>query len=131
MGDAVMASFASESDAVAAAVAMLERCQIHHGALGLSVKLGVCAGACLAVRANERLDFFGTTVNLAARLQARAKGGQLVITEELASQPRVQTLIARFPKAPFKAALKGIAVEQNLLAVDVIPSSSGAGGGMP
>ena len=56
MGDAVMASFASESDAVAAAIAMLERCHVHHGELGLSVKLGVCAGACLAVRANERLD---------------------------------------------------------------------------
>jgi class 3 adenylate cyclase len=107
MGDAVMASFSSESDAVAAAIAMLERCDTHHGALGLSV-------------ANERLDFFGTTVNLAARLQARAKGGQLVITEELASHPRVQTLIVGFRKAPFRAALKGIAVEQNLLAIDVV-----------
>jgi class 3 adenylate cyclase len=84
------------------------------------VKLGVCAGACLAVRANERLDFFGTTVNLAARLQARAKGGQLVVTAELAAHPRVQELLAGFSKAPFKAALKGIAAEQDLFAVDVV-----------
>jgi class 3 adenylate cyclase len=120
MGDAVMASFASETDAVAAAVEMLQQCHAHHGELGLSVKLGVCAGACLAVRANERLDFFGTTVNLAARLQARATGGQLVVTGELVTNPRVQTLLAAFSKTPFKAALKGIAAEQELIAVDVV-----------
>lgn len=122
MGDAVMATFTSESDAVAAAVAMLKRCRERHGELGLSAKLGVSAGACLAVRANERLDFFGTTVNLAARLQARAKGGQLVVTKELATEPRVRALLAGFSQTPFRAALKGIAAEQDLLAVDVVAS---------
>jgi class 3 adenylate cyclase len=114
-----MASFTSEVDAVRAAIAMVERCQNRHGALGLSAKLGVCAGPCLAVRANERLDFFGTTVNLAARLQACAKGGQLVVMEELATHPSVNALIAPFVRTPFKAALKGIATEQALVAVDV------------
>jgi class 3 adenylate cyclase len=123
MGDAVMASFTSELDAVAAAVAMLRRCKERHGDLGLSVKLGVSAGACLAVRANERLDFFGTTVNLAARLQARAKGGQLVVTKELATQHRVHALLAGFSQVPFRAALKGIAAEQDLIVVDVIPTA--------
>jgi class 3 adenylate cyclase len=91
----------------------------------LSVKLGVSAGACLAVRANERLDFFGTTVNLAARFEARAKGGQLVVTKELAAHPRVQALLAGFSKTPFKAALKGIAAEQELLAVAVVSPNPG------
>ena len=109
MGDAVMASFTSESDAVAAAIAMVQRCHQRHGALGVSAKLGVGSGSCLAVRANERLDFFGTTVNLAARLQARAEGGQLVVTEELTGHPEVQALIAPFSRWPFKARLKGIA----------------------
>jgi class 3 adenylate cyclase len=119
MGDAVMASFTSETDAVAAAIEMLRRCRDRHGSLGVSAKLGVGAGPCLAVRANDHLDYFGTTVNLSARLQARADSGQLVVTRELGAQPAIQALIAPYGPTPFKAALKGIATEQDLLAVSV------------
>jgi len=120
MGDAVMATFPSEIDAVEAALAMIKRCRQRHGAQGLGAKLGVYAGPCLAVRANERLDFFGTTVNLAARLQAQAEGGQLVLTAEQAQQPAVRSLITHFKQSPFKAHLKGIASEQDLTRVDVL-----------
>ena len=119
MGDAVMATFPSAVDAVAAAVLMIERCRERHGELGLGAKLGVAAGPCLAVRANDRLDFFGTTVNLAARLQAKAHGGQIVVTEELATHPDIRARIASFPQAPLKATLKGISTEQHLIAIDV------------
>ena len=87
MGDAVMATFTSPVDAVGAAIRMIERCRERHGELGLGAKLGVAAGPCLAVRANDRIDFFGTTVNMAARLQAKAEGGQIVVTEELCAHP--------------------------------------------
>jgi adenylate cyclase len=120
MGDAVMASFTSPVDAVRASIRMIDRCRERHGALGLGAKLGVAAGPCLAVRANDRLDFFGTTVNMAARLQAKADGGQIVITEELANHPDIHAQITGFPRAPLKATLKGISAEQNLLAIDVI-----------
>jgi hypothetical protein len=119
MGDAVMASFVSEQDAIAAAISMARKCRERHGEIGLSAKLGVAAGPCLAVRANDRLDFFGTTVNLAARLQARASGGQLVLSRELAGHPEIAALLAPFPASPFRASLKGIATEQDLIAVDV------------
>jgi class 3 adenylate cyclase len=79
----------------------------------------VGAGPCLAVRANDRLDYFGSTVNLSARLQARAENGQLVVTRELAAQPEVSDLLAPFAQTPFRASLKGIAVEQELVAVTV------------
>jgi class 3 adenylate cyclase len=123
MGDAVMASFTSAVDAVAAAIRMIERCRERHGELGLGAKLGVAAGPCLAVRANDRIDFFGTTVNLAARLQAKAGGGQIVLTEELAAHPEIRAKIAGFPRSPLKATLKGISVEQHLIAIDVPPKS--------
>jgi class 3 adenylate cyclase len=120
MGDAVMASFASPVDAMRAAIRMIERCRERHGELGLGAKLGVAAGPCLAVRANDRLDFFGTTVNMAARLQAKAEGGQIVVAEELAAHPDIAVQIADFPRSPLKATLKGISAQQNLLAIDVI-----------
>jgi adenylate cyclase len=123
MGDAVMASFTSPVDAVEAAIRMVERCRERHGELGLGAKLGVAAGPCLAVRANDRIDFFGTTVNMAARLQAKAEGGQIVVTEELAAHPDIRSRIAAFPRAPLQATLKGISVAQHLVAIDVLPSS--------
>jgi class 3 adenylate cyclase len=122
MGDAVMATFTSPVDAVEAAVRMVERCRERHGELGLGAKLGVAAGPCLAVRANDRIDFFGTTVNMAARLQAKAEGGQIVVTEDLAAHPDICTRIAAFRRAPLRATLKGIAAEQHLVAIDVPPA---------
>ena len=124
MGDAVMASFTSSVDAVAAAIRMIEHCRDRHGALGLGAKLGVAAGPCLAVRANDRLDFFGTTVNLAARLQAKAEGGQIVVTEDLAAHPDVRARVDVYAKTPLKATLKGISAEQHLIAIDVLPRPS-------
>jgi class 3 adenylate cyclase len=126
MGDAVMATFTSPVDAVDAAIRMVERCRERHGDLGLGAKLGVAAGPCLAVRANDRIDFFGTTVNMAARLQAKAEGGQIVVTEDLAAHPDVRTRIAAFRRAPLKATLKGIAAEQHLVAIDVPPAATAA-----
>ncbi len=118
MGDAVMASFASAEDAVRAAIEMVAENDEAHGELGLGVKLGVHAGPCLAVRANDRLDFFGTTVNVAARLQAKAEAGHVVLTEELANDARVSAALGALPRRSFQTALKGIREEQRLAAVD-------------
>jgi class 3 adenylate cyclase len=115
MGDAVMATFASELDAVDAAVDMLKRCHQEHASLGLSAKLGVHAGPCLAVRANERLDFFGTTVNVAARLQAQAHGGELVLDQELAARPEVAARLEALPQRRFSAALRGLEGDRRLV----------------
>ena len=119
MGDAVMASFASLEDAVAAARAMIEAHDAEHEDDGLGVKIGVYAGPCLAVRANDRLDFFGTTVNLAARLQAQAGASEIVMTETQLSHPEVAALLDGYGRRSFEAALKGIDEIQALVGVRV------------
>ncbi|MBC8071574.1 MAG: adenylate/guanylate cyclase domain-containing protein, partial [Deltaproteobacteria bacterium] len=122
MGDAVMATFCRIDLAVAAAIEVTEAAAHDHGRHGIGVKLGVHEGACLAVRANDRLDFFGTTVNIAARLQAQACGGELVMLRDLAEHPRVAALLQTRPIARrFRAALKGIALEQELVGVELSP----------
>ena len=120
MGDAVMATFASPADALRAAVQMVTECERAHGDLGLSAKLGLHEGSCLAVRANDKLDFFGTTVNVAARLQAQARGGEVVIAESLLEHADVAKFVRekRLPTRPFEAALKGIREMQRLIAID-------------
>ena len=36
------------------------------------IKIGIHEGPCLAVTLNDRLDYFGQTVNIAARVQSLA-----------------------------------------------------------
>lgn len=88
MGDAVMASFSTAKQAVAAAIEMLERMErlnqrldLDDGSLGL--KVGLHQGPTLAVHANDTLDYFGQTVNVAARVQGLANAGEIWFTEPL------------------------------------------------
>ncbi len=126
MGDAVMADFSSPADALEAAVQMVHECVRAHGDLGLSVKIGLHEGPCLAVRANERLDFFGTTVNVAARLQALAHGGEIVIARDLLGHAGVARIIAAhgLRPTPFEASLKGIGEVQRLVRL-ALPGAAG------
>ena len=88
IGDAVMAAFLDELQALRAALAMqraFPHFQAEHlEAGGVALKLGVYAGACYGVTANDVLDYFGQSVNIAARLQATAHSGEIVVTAELA-----------------------------------------------
>jgi len=116
MGDAVMATFSRIDRAVAAAVEIVEEGAADHELHGIGVKLGVHEGPCLAVRANERLDFFGTTVNIAARLQAQARSGELVVLRELANDASVRTIVGDREVRRTRVALKGITGDQDLVA---------------
>ena len=116
MGDAVLAAFAEPADALRAAMA------IQRGIAGfnrrnqadLAVKIGVHAGACLAVTLNDRLDYFGQTVNLAARLQGQAQGGEIVVSGRLHDDPTVRPLLDPFDLAEEKATLRGFALPERL-----------------
>ncbi|HUE80607.1 MAG TPA: adenylate/guanylate cyclase domain-containing protein [Pyrinomonadaceae bacterium] len=88
IGDAVMASFSSGADAVRAAfeaqAELRARAQDTQDMGGeLVLKAGVHAGACLAVKLNDRLDFFGGAVNTAARVQGLSCGNDVVVTDQV------------------------------------------------
>jgi class 3 adenylate cyclase len=96
---------------------MIRAHDARFSAEGLTMKVGVHGGPCLVVRANDRLDYFGTTVNLSARLQAQAGPSEVVLTEENASDEAVAPRLAGLPRRPFAAKLKGIRDEQRLVAL--------------
>ncbi len=73
-GDGVMASFGSASEAVNAAVALQE--QVTRSTPALSVRVGIAAGDV----AWEDDDCFGLPVVIAARLQATAEGGEILVS---------------------------------------------------
>ncbi len=79
IGDAVMAAFAAPADALAAALAVQREMAAFNarGQVPVTIKVGVHEGPCIAVTLNGRLDYFGTTVNMAARLQGKSDGGDV------------------------------------------------------
>jgi len=84
IGDAVMAVFSDLPEALAAVRQMHTQLAGIKSRTGekLELKSALHTGSCLAVNANERLDFFGSTINLAARLVEHGRGGDLIITDE-------------------------------------------------
>jgi class 3 adenylate cyclase len=112
IGDAVMASFVDPAAALCAALAMRERIARFNAEAGgdlLNIKIGLHSGACLAVTLNDRLDYFGQTVNIAARVQAQARAGEIVLTDDVLSQPGAPELLADLDVRSGDARLKGIA----------------------
>jgi class 3 adenylate cyclase len=116
IGDAVMAVFRQP---VAAVRAMLRAQQQlgspPDGMLPLTLKAGLHTGPCIAVTLNDRLDYFGSTVNLAARLEAQSTGGDVVISAAVYSDPGVRELLgdcdASLVATRFEMPLKGFAEE--------------------
>ena len=88
IGDAVMAAFTEPESGVRAALAIREHVlefNREHHANPIGLKLGLHAGPSIAVTLNGRLDYFGGTVNMAARLQAEAGPGEIVVSEAIAT----------------------------------------------
>ncbi|HLI14268.1 MAG TPA: adenylate/guanylate cyclase domain-containing protein [Alphaproteobacteria bacterium] len=111
IGDAVMATFPTPSRAVAAALRMREA--IRKLDEGLTLKIGIHVGPCLAVVLNERQDYFGQTVNIASRVQGLAETRSIYATDQvLGHSDTAKVLEARgiTPK-PQTHVLRGIAHE--------------------
>jgi class 3 adenylate cyclase len=114
MGDAVMATFASGRDAVEAAVEMQRDWDAFRNerfntsgrrALGaelrskndfdqVALKIGVHMGPAIAINNAGKLDYFGTMVNKAARVQAQSVGDDVVFSLAVAEDPEVRRYLA-------------------------------------
>jgi class 3 adenylate cyclase len=96
IGDAVMATFATPDRAIAAALRMREamrRLNQERGSEDLLLKIGIHEGPCLAVTLNDRQDYFGQTVNIAARVQALALTRSILATGAVVDNPQSSTLL--------------------------------------
>ena len=63
--------------------------------LPLALKCSIHQGPCLAINQNDRMDYFGTTVNICARLCALSTGGDIVVSPQILRDPEVAALLAR------------------------------------
>ena len=115
IGDAVMAVFRSAADGL---LAMLEVQSVlaapPDGSMPLQLKAGLNTGPCIAVTLNDRLDYFGSTVNMAARLEGLSSGADVIISRSVYEDARVRELIESdsFSADPFDMSLKGFENER-------------------
>jgi len=96
IGDAVMATFPTPDRAIAAALRMREAMRelnAQNQREDLVLKIGLHEGPCLAVSLNDRLDYFGQTVNIAARVQGLATASSIFATEPVVEHPGVASLL--------------------------------------
>ena len=100
IGDAVMACFSRVDEALEAVRDMNRKLAEGIRTVPLTLKASLHAGPCLAVNANDRLDFFGTTINLAARMISCCKGGDLVVSDELYHRPEMREFVSQYTTAP-------------------------------
>lgn len=111
IGDAIMAVFRRPVSALRAITrAQKALREAPQGQRPLKLKAGIHSGPCIAVTLNERLDYFGSAVNQAARLEGFAGGDSVVITEQVRYDPEVAAFLATMPEyraEPFTAHLKG------------------------
>ena len=98
IGDGIMGAFPDNANAlrgVLESMRALEELNLTAGLTGedrMRIKTGLHSGPCIVVTLNHRLDYFGTTANIAARLAAAAGPGELLISQSILSDPELKAL---------------------------------------
>jgi class 3 adenylate cyclase len=82
----------------------------------LMLKIGIHEGPCLAVMLNDRQDYFGQTVNIAARVQGLADARAIFASQAVVEHPSVADVLAKNGVTPVseRHALRGVGEEQTL-----------------
>jgi class 3 adenylate cyclase len=114
IGDAIMAAFARPDDALRAAHVLHDRVEAYVQDQGhehpCKLKVGLHEGPAIVVRLNDRLDYFGGAVNLAARVQGTSEGEDIVVSRHVARRTDDCAPLreAGWFSEDFRASLKGL-----------------------
>lgn len=112
VGDAVMAAFHDPADAVQAALDIQDHVadfNAGHPGEGIVLKLGLHRGACIAVTAGGVLDYFGSAVNTASRLEHQCRGGEVIVSDVLLEDAAARAVLAGRNLVADSAMLRGLA----------------------
>jgi len=125
IGDAVMAVFPMPVDALRAVLRARGRLAEEGGSDPLRIKAGIHEGPAIIVTMNDRLDYFGTTVNVAARLGGLATGDDVVVSDRVQRDDRVRALLLRGEIAgaapPFDAEIRGLETRTKVWRIRTVP----------
>ena len=111
VGDAVMAAFYDPADAVRAVLSIqndVESFNRGRSDSGIVLKLGLHLGSCIAVTAGGLLDYFGSTVNTASRLEHQCRGGEVIISGAVLADSEAREALAGRAVTEDSATLRGL-----------------------
>jgi class 3 adenylate cyclase len=111
VGDAVMAAFHDPADAVRAVLAIQDEvASFNRGRsdAGVVLKLGLHLGSCIAVTVGGVLDYFGSAVNTASRLEHQCRGGEAIVSEAVLADPEARDALAGRTLSEDTATLRGL-----------------------
>ncbi len=89
IGDATMLVFTQPLAAVRACGAIQRHFHRARKDTPIRVRISLHVGTCIAVKLNSNIDFFGSSVNLASKLQACAEAGQVALSRAVYDSPGV------------------------------------------
>jgi class 3 adenylate cyclase len=117
-----MAVFRDPADGFRAALAMhrgIDNFNRSRQQNPLRIKIGLHQGPCIAVTLNERLDYFGSTVNIASRLEGQSTGNDIITSDAIIVDPLVEEILHQehLQVDPFVTSLKGFEDHQQLYRV--------------
>ncbi len=94
IGDAAMGAFNDPLDAIKAAAAIQRAFPPGRDDTLARLRISLNTGPCIAVHLNTAIDYFGHTVNVAAKLQALAETWQIAMSEATYRAPGVAAWLA-------------------------------------
>ena len=117
LGDAVMAVFPRPAPALRALIkAQQTLAAPPPGMRPLRLKAAIHTGACIAVTLNGRLDYFGSNINIAARLEPLSTGRDCIISAAVRHDPAVDAMFSNLDSnlraEALEAVLKGFDEER-------------------
>jgi class 3 adenylate cyclase len=110
IGDSVMAVFYDSKDGVAACLDVRDHLEEFNrkNKTEISIKLGIHEDNCISVNMNNLMDYFGTAINVVARLHALSDGNDIIISEEIMQNPAVELLLKKNKKLKKTRLVKGV-----------------------
>jgi class 3 adenylate cyclase len=120
IGDAVMAVFPDAAGALEAALDMQEGLAALNARLSprppIVLKVGLHEGSAIAIGAGGTNDYFGTTANVAARVQNESEGGDVIVSDAVMSDPAAAAVVERRgpSREEFRRELKGLSTSFRL-----------------
>ncbi len=116
IGDAVMAVFRDPAAALKAMLSAQEKlANPPEGERPLCLKAALHHGPCIGVSLNGKFDYFGSTVNIAARLEKFATGADVILSQTAGADPEVVRFLAdaapEVTATSFQSELRGFGAE--------------------
>lgn len=110
VGDGIHAAFLTPDDALRAAIDMQQTMPAFNRRFetdDIAIRVGLHSGSSIAVTLNDRLDYYGEAVNLAARLEGQGDAGEIVMSKAFTEDPAVNDILSDYELRKQQLDLKG------------------------